>query len=446
MIDGSAWVYARKEFIADIRDDLQLIDDYFSVPRTLYRSSSYPNFPSGNDSQFYDKPPIKKDSWQNNFKCQKEIWATLISNWEGIKRGYYKGEEYQPFAKLFEKFNQYDLAAYFYQVSDGIVDKDLYYKVANQQNSSSPVVFGLEIKPKKNLIDHVLDFITLEIDMKIRFVVPLSLLILVSGWFIGTKTWESYTSATEIEKSLCSKTFNKDDKNCPVIVLEPETSYNFNEIKRVIPAVVNDAVDEKKREEYIKYQKANQEYKNKMSQRKPATPPQEKTEENIKQEVIGNLVSILKNTALKYEDLSPGKEPTDLKTQKQWVTAIYNYQVKKDVKYQKIAGNGNENNQCNPQIFGRCLWPFGQSDAPNDVTDVKNSNLYKELKKDILAAMKPQQSRGINSPSQSSSRLKPTGNLKTVSKNQTPPSTPKTPEDKSPNPQTDDIRLENPGN
>jgi hypothetical protein len=101
--------------------------------------------------------------------------------------------------------------------------------------------------------------------MKIQFVIPLSLLILVSGWFIGTKTWESHTSATEIEKSLCSKTFN-----CP--------------------------------------------------------------------------------------------------------------------------------------------------------------------------------SRGINSPSQSSSRLKPTGNLKRGGENKKSPSTPKTPENKSPNPQTDDIGLENPGN
>jgi hypothetical protein len=92
MIDGSAWVYAQKEFIADVKYDLQLIYDYFSRSRTLSKSSSHPDFPSGNNSQFYDKPPIKKDSWQNNFKCQKQIWATLIISWEGIQQGYYKGE------------------------------------------------------------------------------------------------------------------------------------------------------------------------------------------------------------------------------------------------------------------------------------------------------------------------------------------------------------------
>ncbi|OBQ31699.1 MAG: hypothetical protein AN487_23760, partial [Anabaena sp. CRKS33] len=139
---------------------------------------------------------------------------------------------------------QYDLAAYFYQVSDGIVDKDLYDEVANQQHRRSPVVFGLRLEPKKNLIDHVLYFITQEYIVPIQFVIPLSLLILVSGWFIGAKNWESYTNATDIEKSLCSKTF-KDGKNCQVIVLEPEKSYGFSEIKQLIPAVVDDIVNEK---------------------------------------------------------------------------------------------------------------------------------------------------------------------------------------------------------
>jgi hypothetical protein len=187
---------------------------------------------------------------------------------------------------------------------------------------------------------------------------------------------------------LCSKTFqdgkNKDIKNCQVIVLEPETSYNFNEIKRVIPAVVEEVVNQKKQEEHKKYKEAIKKYDREINQRKSPKQPEEKTEESIKQEVIGKLESILKNTELKYEDLSPGKEPTDLKTQKQWVTAIYNYQVKKDVKYQKIAGNGNENNQCKLQIPGMCLWPFRRNtNTSSGANDVTNSNLYKELKKDI---------------------------------------------------------------
>ncbi|MBE9250486.1 hypothetical protein IQ226_15290 [Dolichospermum sp. LEGE 00240] len=422
MIDGSAWVYAQRQFITDIQDDLQLIYDHFSSPRTSYKSSfstdpnlvltSSSSFPPQNDSQFHHvQPQIKKDSWQNNFKYQKQIWANLINSWQGIQQGYYKIEEYQPFAELFENFRQYELAAYFYQVSDGIVDKDLYYEVANQQHRRSPVVFGVEIEPKKNLIDHVLDFITQEYIVPIQFVIPLSLLILVSGWFIGTKTWESHTSATEIEKSLCSKTF-QDDKNCQVIVLNP--GYSFGEIKQLIPAVVEGVTKQKRQEEDNKYQKANEKYDKEMSRGKSATPPQEKTEENIRKEVIDNLGNILypNNTALKYEDLYPGKEATDLKTQKQWVTAIYNYQIKKNVRYQKIADNGNKSDECNQRILWVCLSKSGEDNNTSNGVNEKDSELYKKLKGDILRAMKSEQSRGINSPSQSSSRLKPTGNLK----------------------------------
>ena len=67
------------------------------------------------------------------------------------------------------------------------------------------------------------------------------------------------------------------------------------------------------------------------------------------------------------------------------MTAIYNYQIINKVEYQKIADKGNENNQCHPQIFGRCLWPFGQkNDTSNSPNNVENSALYQKLKKDIL--------------------------------------------------------------
>ena len=371
--NGSAWVYAQKQFIADIQADLQLIHDHFSSPKTASKSSSYPD----PNSVLTTSSPVgsEKDSWQNDFKCQKQIWATLINSWQGIRQRYSKREEYQPFAELFEKFRQYDLAAYFYQVSDGIVDKDLYDEVANQQHRPSPVVFGLRLEPKKNLIDHVVDFITQKYIVPIQFVVPLSLLILVSGWFIGTKTWESSTSATDIEKSLCSKTFEKDDKNkdiknCQVIVLKPETSYSFSEIKQLIPAVVDDVVSEK-------------------TKQNPGAV--EKTEEDIKKQVLEKLESLTGSTALQYEALDPGNEPTDLAIQKQWVTAIYNYQIKKNVTYQKIASNKNKNNQCNPQIFGICLWPFEQNTTTSNGVNEEDSELYKKLKNDILYYMKSQQ-------------------------------------------------------
>ncbi|GCL42420.1 hypothetical protein [Dolichospermum planctonicum] len=367
--DGSAWAYAQKEFITDVKYDLQLIDDYSTGQL---------------DQKFF-----------NRLKSRKQIWATLISNWQGIQKGNHKSEEYQPLAELLARLKEYELAAYFYQVSQGNVNNDLFYKMAYEKylqihphptnvpyqkyRNSHITVYGLQIKRKPTLvefIDHVLYFITLEVDMKIRFVVPISLLILVSGWFIGAKSWESYTDKTDIEKSLCSKTFEKDDKNkdiknCQVIVLNP--GYSFSEIKQLIPAVVKDVINEK-------------------TKQNPGAV--EQTEENIKKEVLEKLESLTGSTALQYEDLNSGNEPT-LESQKQWVTAIYNYQIKKNETYKKIiadANNGSGDNQCNLQI-GICLWPLGQNTTTsNGVNDVRSSELYKKLKNDISAAMKPQQS------------------------------------------------------
>jgi len=170
---------------------------------------------------------------------------------------------------------------------------------------------------------------------------------------------------------------NKDIKNCQVIVLKPETSYSFSEIKQLIPAVVDDVVSEK-------------------TKQNPGLV--EKTKEDIRTKVVQKLEGFTGSTGLKYEDLDPGKEPTDLAIQKQWMTAIYNYQIKNKVEYEKIASNKNKNNQCNPQIFGICLWPFGQKSGTSNGVNEKDSELYKKLKNDILAAMKPQQSTVNNKP------------------------------------------------
>ncbi|MDD1446718.1 hypothetical protein MEO39_12185 [Dolichospermum sp. ST_sed2] len=158
MIDGSVWGHAQKEFIADVRYDLQLIDNYFI---RQYQNGLSDNF----------------------FKFQKQVWTSLINNWRNIQQRYYKGEEYQPFAELFEKFQEYDLAAYFYQVSQSNVSNDLFYNIAYEKylrlnpngdklskvlfyevayqeyRNSNIVVYGLLIKRKPTFIEFIINFV-----------------------------------------------------------------------------------------------------------------------------------------------------------------------------------------------------------------------------------------------------------------------------------------------
>ncbi|BAZ86397.1 hypothetical protein [Dolichospermum compactum] len=403
--DGSAWFYARKKFITDVKYDLQLNCTFIVLDNKL-------------------------------FKCRKQVWASLISNWKSIQKETHKSEEYQPLAELLARLKEYELAAYFYQVSQGNVTNDLFYKMAYEKylqlrpnskifgevayqkyrnshitvygllikrfgevayqkyRNSHITVYGLLIKRKPTMIefiDYVFYFITLEVDMKIQFVIPFSLFILVSGWFIGAKNWESHTSATEIEKSLCSKTF-KDGKNCPVIVLEP--GYSFSKIKQLVPAVVDDIVSEKTNQ----VQTSNSVKNN--NQQTSRTTGVNTTEEDMRTKVVQKLRSLTGSTELKYEDLKSGEEPTDLEIQKKWMTAIYNYQIKKNVTYQKIiADNGNKSDECNQRIFWLCLSKSGEDNDTRNGVNEKDSELYKKLKNDISAAMKSEQSRGINSPS-----------------------------------------------
>jgi len=272
MIDGSAWVYAQKEFIADIRDDLQLIYNHFSSPRTSYKSSSYtdPNsvltssssFPPQNDSQSHHvQPPIKKDSWQDNFKYQKQIWANLINSWQGIQQGYYKIEEYQPFAELFENLRQYDLAAYFYQVSDRVVKKELFYEVASLKNRrSNIVVFGLEIEPKKTLIDYALDvcyFIIEEDVVKIYQVGIISLIVFTSGLFLGKTFLGNTVKNAETPANIVTETGQTNSFDQPGEQPEKEIienaiqKSNWDKTSTAIKKIINDPKYQDKKDQFI---------------------------------------------------------------------------------------------------------------------------------------------------------------------------------------------------
>jgi hypothetical protein len=146
--DGSAWVYARKKFITDVKYDLQLIRDYGLLGKKL-------------------------------FKCRKQVWASLISNWQGIQKETHKSEEYQPLAELLARLKEYELAAYFYQVSQGNVANDLFYNIAYEKYlrlnpTNGDTLFnillvayqkycnsnyGLLIKRKPTLVEFMINFV-----------------------------------------------------------------------------------------------------------------------------------------------------------------------------------------------------------------------------------------------------------------------------------------------
>ncbi|OHY40959.1 hypothetical protein BCV63_11145 [Cylindrospermopsis raciborskii CS-508] len=134
---------------------------------------------------------------ESTLKCKAEVWRSLINRWRDIRGGYNKCEEYRPLAQLFERFKEYDLAVYFYQVSDGVVKKDLFYEIPPRSRNlrlSEKDVLGLKIKTKLNLVDNfglrigdmINSFINFSrYDMKIPQVMIVSLVFFVSGLSLG---------------------------------------------------------------------------------------------------------------------------------------------------------------------------------------------------------------------------------------------------------------------
>ncbi|EFA68378.1 hypothetical protein [Cylindrospermopsis raciborskii] len=312
------WAYGRNQFINNIKYDLQLIYNYYSKPIVV---------------GLFD---------ESTLKCKAEVWRSLINRWRDIRGEYKKCEKYRPLAQLFERFKEYDLAGYFYQVSDGVVKKDLFYEIPKAQNRPSPVIYGLGIEREVTLediiiglADGVVKFFNQDVDMKLVFVIPVSLLILGSGWFIGSKTWQ-YVYANEAEKFLCQKSGG--GENCPVIVLDGKTHYSFDEIKQVIPKVVKQFIKQPKK---ISTPEPTQSGSNTSGQ----SSEQQYTEENV----IKKLIQILGDKNLKYQDLkSTDKIEEAVKTQ--WVIAVYNYQLKSKID-QKVTTQKSGKEECVSQIF-----------------------------------------------------------------------------------------------
>ncbi|MCZ2207530.1 MAG: hypothetical protein O1I36_15615, partial [Cylindrospermopsis raciborskii PAMP2011] len=353
---NSIWSYAQKQFVNDVRNDLQLIFDQYKNSKSL-------NFDGG------------------NLKCEIGVWNQLIRGWQGIQRRYYKCEEYRPLAELFEEFREDDLAAYFYQVSDGLVNKKLFGRLADSQRSGYPVVFGLPIKRKETLIDVLIKFINQfvnqDIDMKILYVAPISLLILGSGWFVGSKTWHAYVSQNDINNHLCKE--SQKPENCSVIVLDDTKHYSFKDIQRIIPQVVDDLVKKREAEEKKKYEEANSSGVNQ-------TPPSRKSNFDIKAELINKvnqtLPKILADPTLKYDEIvSPIADSNIQSIQRKWLIAVYNYQIKhragKEIK--KVQGE-----ECKLGLFGLCF-PGQEVTVTKD--EIDDSPLRKRLAKDINYAI-----------------------------------------------------------
>ena len=329
--DNSIWGYAQEQFIHNIKYDLSLIGDHH--------------------------PKSKENiSHQTSFKFGSQVWNQLITSWQDIKKGNYKCQQYRPLAQFCEQLKEYDLAAYFYQISNSKVGKKLFVQLCLLKNCQSPVVFGLPIQQRKPPIDVIINVLNQDVDMKILYVAPISLLILGSGWFIGSTTWHSYINTSEAKEYLCKQSVN--GRDCSVIVFDGKDHYSFQDIQTAITKVVDEVWQGKQ--------------KSKLKSKVKNSSMQEK--------ITRTLPLILADKTLKYKDLQLSTGKIEPKIERQWIIAVYNYQLKHKLQKKITPQKGEECKGSN--IFGLCL--LGEKVKK---ISIDYSPLEKRLKADINKVM-----------------------------------------------------------
>ncbi|MDH6100378.1 hypothetical protein NWP21_16335 [Anabaenopsis sp. FSS-46] len=159
LLKGSAWAVFRHRFINDVRYDLELIHQQ-----------------SDTDAKHFD-----------NLNFPQKIWQELIMCRQFIIYDSYKLSYYKPLAQLFELLQEYDLSAYFYQVSDAIVSKNVFLGACpNPSNEPySLTILGLTFKRKINPVDTITRLVKFKIKNEILLPVLLLLAFITLGWLRG---------------------------------------------------------------------------------------------------------------------------------------------------------------------------------------------------------------------------------------------------------------------
>ncbi|ABA25070.1 hypothetical protein Ava_A0012 (plasmid) [Trichormus variabilis ATCC 29413] len=306
--NNSAWVSCRKQFIEDTVNDLNVIKEHFL---NTQGKSTFPN---------------------ELLKCDSENWKKLISYWKMVYSGKSYVEYYQPFAELFEYIKEYYLSAYFYQVSRGLVPKDIFDKVAQKNNirSNSMTVLDLRLEREVTWFESLLNFILQEFIVPIQIVIPLSIFIFIGGLFVGSRFLapEQSTVKQPIFKESSTISGNQGDRDIPEFNKNGQIKSNTSVSGSDIPLELNNKKTPTATLKSLDLNKGLQKFNttSKVIQKIVSELANELNRDP--QEIQTALKFILKDTQLDYAGaIDQERNGTDLvKEQKRWVRAIYKYQ------------------------------------------------------------------------------------------------------------------------
>lgn len=277
---GSLWASYRGTLRQKVRNDLDAIKNSL-----LTRGINHPS---------------------TSFNCGNTIWKKLQTS---LQSGKNRCSYYQPFADLFARLPDYELAAYFYQISHGKVPKQIFVEAFDRSKYAlEATVFGLTVFRQVTLTDRAVLFMS-----KYAFGLAVTALLIASHGIIFAV---GFNVGKLNEEKIA-------DSQLPTVTETPEVSETPGEIS---PAEMQTALTNFSTTSQTIEQIVNDLQATFLEQFPPPQPP-----EKLFFDLVGAMKESLgSNLDLQYGGAIGGGfagEPDRyINAQKEWIEAIYLYQ------------------------------------------------------------------------------------------------------------------------
>ncbi|MDH6106616.1 hypothetical protein NWP22_12175 [Anabaenopsis tanganyikae CS-531] len=320
-IKDRVWDICRSQFLHDVVNDLQLIRQKSNFDQS---ESEGLNFP-------------------------QEMWQELISSLHSHSDSYYIVPTYKPLAKLFELLREYELSAYFYQVSVGQVPVNVFSEVKKNHPGKKISLLGIKIDKKKNILEKSVDSATKInglISDPLVLLIPVALILILLGftlyqfypnfpkitWLQGRGNTQKTTDAklnNSDNTTQANKPVTTEQKTNPVANTTPPTPQQSNNINTLPPNIKDEALKE------AKFKDGTMTALNNLMKRPEISDDQEKSQ--VLRQVL-NLPS-----DWNFSDITSQEDNKRNPTKTQLVEAIYQYQKSEEgLTADGIIDNGGE--------------------------------------------------------------------------------------------------------
>ncbi len=297
-IKDRVWDVCRSQFFNDVLDDLNLISQKSNFDQSKFEGLNFP----------------------------LEMWQELISSLHSRLDSYYIIPTYKPLAKLFELLQEYELSAYFYQVSNGQVPVNVFSEVKKDYPGKKLSLLGIRIYKKKNILEKSVDSANGLISDRLELVIGLCAVTVII--LLGYTLLKFYPNFPKISSS---RSQNNTENGTERSSTGTETTLHSKTPPATSPEPENSEETKSPLPENIKIALADYNFNNRtMKALNNLMVELQISDEEQKNQVLQKALKLPTNW--NFSDINSSDENKKLATKTELVQAIYNYQG--------VAGDG----------------------------------------------------------------------------------------------------------